>query len=156
MLDVDEECCQIGRIGKTCDLAAHRTDQKALRLLGRLIDIEHGIVTKGLVNGRAGHAGIAGHTMVSLDPQPALRIDTQAIGTRISIALNIAHQIGAPRLEIGITGQNEDFPCKLRCQRRVALFRPFNDVTMPRSEEHTSELQSLKIISYAVFCLKKK
>src|SRR3546814_16161881 len=69
--------------------------------------------------------------MVSLDPQPALRIDTQAIGPRISIALNIAHQIGAPRLEIGTTGQNEDFPCKLRCQRRVAPSRPFNDVTMP-------------------------
>src|SRR3546814_7854614 len=28
--------------------------------------------------------------------------------------------------------------------------------TMPRSEEHTSELQSLMRISYAVFCLKKK
>src|SRR3546814_2493705 len=27
---------------------------------------------------------------------------------------------------------------------------------MPRSEEHTSELQSLMRISYAVFCLKKK
>src|SRR3546814_19085302 len=79
MLDVDEECCQIGRIGKTCDLAAHRTDQKALRLLGRLIDIEHGIVTKCLVNGRAGHAGIAGPTMVSKDPQHALRIDPQAL-----------------------------------------------------------------------------
>src|SRR3546814_4761116 len=26
----------------------------------------------------------------------------------------------------------------------------------PRSEEHTSELQSLMLISYAVFCLKKK
>src|SRR5881396_4240155 len=26
----------------------------------------------------------------------------------------------------------------------------------PRSEEHTSELQSLRTISYAVFCLKKK
>src|SRR6056297_3714157 len=26
----------------------------------------------------------------------------------------------------------------------------------PRSEEHTSELQSLRRISYAVFCLKKK
>src|SRR3546814_2610309 len=26
----------------------------------------------------------------------------------------------------------------------------------PRSEEHTSELQSLMCISYAVFCLKKK
>src|SRR6187399_3248165 len=28
--------------------------------------------------------------------------------------------------------------------------------TRPRSEEHTSELQSLAVISYAVFCLKKK
>src|SRR3546814_7860731 len=28
--------------------------------------------------------------------------------------------------------------------------------TSPRSEEHTSELQSLMRISYAVFCLKKK
>src|SRR6056297_835581 len=28
--------------------------------------------------------------------------------------------------------------------------------TPPRSEEHTSELQSLRRISYAVFCLKKK
>src|SRR3546814_5260569 len=29
-------------------------------------------------------------------------------------------------------------------------------VDIPRSEEHTSELQSLMRISYAVFCLKKK
>src|SRR3546814_5081517 len=29
-------------------------------------------------------------------------------------------------------------------------------VTTPRSEEHTSELQSLMRISYAVFCLKKQ
>src|SRR3546814_5200623 len=29
-------------------------------------------------------------------------------------------------------------------------------VAGPRSEEHTSELQSLMRISYAVFCLKKK
>src|SRR3546814_10041128 len=29
-------------------------------------------------------------------------------------------------------------------------------VAEPRSEEHTSELQSLMRISYAVFCLKKK
>src|SRR3546814_17442174 len=31
-----------------------------------------------------------------------------------------------------------------------------SSVTVPRSEEHTSELQSLMRISYAVFCLKKK
>src|SRR3546814_5767215 len=30
------------------------------------------------------------------------------------------------------------------------------DVALERSEEHTSELQSLMRISYAVFCLKKK
>src|SRR3546814_10174199 len=33
------------------------------------------------------------------------------------------------------------------------IARPFRDA---RSEEHTSELQSLMRISYAVFCLKKK
>src|SRR3546814_1775271 len=34
--------------------------------------------------------------------------------------------------------------------------RPGLDVDGDRSEEHTSELQSLMRISYAVFCLKKK
>src|SRR3546814_3486219 len=33
---------------------------------------------------------------------------------------------------------------------------PRSDVVTYRSEEHTSELQSLMRISYAVFCLKKK
>src|SRR3546814_8124105 len=33
---------------------------------------------------------------------------------------------------------------------------PWIDETITRSEEHTSELQSLMRISYAVFCLKKK
>src|SRR3546814_2996345 len=35
-------------------------------------------------------------------------------------------------------------------------FRPGWSVYSPRSEEHTSELQSLMRISYAVFCLQKK
>src|SRR3546814_1721524 len=34
--------------------------------------------------------------------------------------------------------------------------RPHKPSTIFRSEEHTSELQSLMRISYAVFCLKKK
>src|SRR3546814_8200467 len=33
---------------------------------------------------------------------------------------------------------------------------PIDDHSSDRSEEHTSELQSLMRISYAVFCLKKK
>src|SRR3546814_5851965 len=35
------------------------------------------------------------------------------------------------------------------------LTRPRQGFVSPRSEEHTSELQSLMRISYAVFCLKK-
>src|SRR3546814_9547244 len=37
-----------------------------------------------------------------------------------------------------------------------ALVRRQHGVALDRSEEHTSELQSLMRISYAVFCLKKK
>src|SRR3546814_9978459 len=39
---------------------------------------------------------------------------------------------------------------------RVANSRHMVDIDTKRSEEHTSELQSLMRSSYAVFCLKKK
>src|SRR3546814_5009915 len=54
--------------------------------------------------------------------------------------------VGADRLPGGAEGDGERF-----VRRRAAL-----DHDRPRSEEHTSELQSLMRISYAVFCLKKK
>src|SRR3546814_2797414 len=44
-------------------------------------------------------------------------------------------------------------------EAREAALRDLDDyigVLVTRSEEHTSELQSLMRISYAVFCLKKK
>src|SRR3546814_1569347 len=41
--------------------------------------------------------------------------------------------------------------CRTRCRRAATEHRHWC-----RSEEHTSELQSLMRISYAVFCLKKK
>src|SRR3546814_9792549 len=40
--------------------------------------------------------------------------------------------------------------------RPVFITLPLLALVLPRSEEHTSELQSLMRISYAVFCLKKK
>src|SRR3546814_7903375 len=43
-----------------------------------------------------------------------------------------------------------------RSIRRVEAPERFVTGTAERSEEHTSELQSLMRISYAVFCLKKK
>src|SRR3546814_4730418 len=40
--------------------------------------------------------------------------------------------------------------------RAVSNFNVADGIVQARSEEHTSELQSLMRISYAVFCLKKK
>src|SRR3546814_10819799 len=47
---------------------------------------------------------------------------------------------------------------RLACDAIVArdIFRGLDHARDHRSEEHTSELQSLMRISYAVFCLKKK
>src|SRR3546814_8280794 len=51
-------------------------------------------------------------------------------------------------------------PINLRSLRRTILWSSFQAHSVRwrfhRSEEHTSELQSLMRISYAVFCLKKK
>src|SRR3546814_3003223 len=53
------------------------------------------------------------------------------------------------------------FRSKPRCRKRHGGFQQTENSNhlfcfQARSEEHTSELQSLMRISYAVFCLKKK
>src|SRR3546814_9892799 len=57
-------------------------------------------------------------------------------------------------LSPGYSSSEEAFQLMIRAFERAKL-RPGHDVAI-RSEEHTSELQSLMRISYAVFCLKKK
>src|SRR3546814_3930571 len=56
--------------------------------------------------------------------------------------------------------KSENLPPKLRLAPRDDLRHlPWDSAPLlevERSEEHTSELQSLMRISYAVFCLKKK
>src|SRR3546814_6432913 len=54
-----------------------------------------------------------------------------------------------------LTGIDTQKQALLRNTRRLANGLPAQDVLL-RSEEHTSELQSLMRISYAVICLKKK
>src|SRR3546814_3052851 len=49
-----------------------------------------------------------------------------------------------------------EVPPKLRSENDVRNGVKFGEGGLQRSEEHTSELQSLMRISYAVFCLKKK
>src|SRR3546814_7090199 len=60
----------------------------------------------------------------------------------ISIGLKPGRRCSPPRID------------RARPKFHLAVM-PFASV-QPRSEEHTSELQSLMRISYAVFCLKKK
>src|SRR3546814_1941862 len=62
------------------------------------------------------------------------------------------HAQGLPH---GHCGGGVPAPLAAARHPRLAPF-PAAVRTGPRSEEHTSELQSLMRISYAVFCLKKK
>src|SRR3546814_2619166 len=64
------------------------------------------------------------------------------------------------RSEATIVPGNDALSREERERRRDRIFAPFQQAIAAaidrRSEEHTSELQSLMRISYAVFCLKKK
>src|SRR3546814_6768936 len=68
-------------------------------------------------------------------------------GSRLWYALNVLEQMRADRL---------DCPVLLFVPKRIAYPTEHTTAICSRSEEHTSELQSLMRISYAVFCLKKK
>src|SRR3546814_10722772 len=67
---------------------------------------------------------------------------------------------------LAVVGQRGDLACRViaidvgfsgqRRPRPPHCDSTFDQAFCERSEEHTSELQSLMRISYAVFCLKKK
>src|SRR3546814_7648915 len=75
----------------------------------------------------------------------------------------IPHRVAAnreppPRRHNGLTipglADSGDCSCALDCLFPACAL-PLPPAAVRRSEEHTSELQSLMRISYAVFCLKK-
>src|SRR3546814_5214199 len=68
-------------------------------------------------------------------PRPGLTWYNGSKGAAITLTKSMAAELAADRI-------------------RVCAINPVIGET--RSEEHTSELQSLMRISYAVFCLKKK
>src|SRR3546814_1485736 len=61
-----------------------------------------------------------------------------------------------PAGRAGVAGKDQCDPPILRMLGIARLDRDHPRIAAGRSEEHTSELQSLMRISYAVFCLKKK
>src|SRR3546814_2392362 len=61
-----------------------------------------------------------------------------------------------PWPQAGDDGQKYSSPGRMPVPYSAANISVTSDLCVCRSEEHTSELQSLMRISYAVFCLKKK
>src|SRR3546814_5503773 len=66
---------------------------------------------------------------------------------------NRPHRLPTTRNEDQCASTHND---RYRCRRSDTAWLGLANSVAARSEEHTSELQSLMRISYAVFCLKKK
>src|SRR3546814_1144341 len=77
-------------------------------------------------------------------------------------AASTARRLTSGRQEANAESDNADdaHPCVISAVGKADFFGvrllSWLHAAPPRSEEHTSELQSLMRISYAVFCLKKK
>src|SRR3546814_8979586 len=67
----------------------------------------------------------------------------------------LAARYGIPEQAVGRISPGA-LACLFRTPPEEFRRRAEGDLFLDRSEEHTSELQSLMRISYAVFCLKKK
>src|SRR3546814_3236236 len=84
----------------------------------------------------------------------AWKFTSETAGARIAIGKE--ERVTGEQLAFHVTENGAGFPPEYAGK----LFRPFqrlhNQEQFDRSEEHTSELQSLMRTSYAVFCLKKK
>src|SRR3546814_6284964 len=83
--------------------------------------------------------------------------DVLAVGLGGDPQAQFGRDLAHPRL--GQRAEREAQEIELRGggrEQEIALVARRIDRAVQRSEEHTSELQSLMRISYAVFCLKKK
>src|SRR3546814_10693233 len=89
-------------------------------------------------------------------PPRSTRTDTLFPYTTLfrSSPATVAH---APGVMASQPGAAEDIDLEELVPERIVDLEEFpRAIDTERSEEHTSELQSLMRISYAVFCLKKK
>src|SRR3546814_6910199 len=83
-----------------------------------------------------------------MDAEPLPRKPMPARGEVVLKAVDVTRKFG------GLVANNA-MNLEIRAGEILALIGP-NGAGKSRSEEHTSELQSLMRISYAVFCLTKK
>src|SRR3546814_4432316 len=118
----------------------------------RIVDVEAQVVELAVA---AEHFGLAAG--VELDPATRLqRLAGAYLRPRLVARLQALDQDLDPPAAPGLAAEQprRDHPGVVEHQQ-VALAQQRRQIAY-RSEEHTSELQSLMRISYAVFCLKKK
>src|SRR3546814_8877751 len=107
---------------------------------------DHGVGLLGGVGGRnAGQLQHLGHVLlVGVELVLLVGVEVVALVGQAQAALHGVGHVHGRILEVGLGAEAEQ---EVLAARRAGA---------QRSEEHTSELQSLMRTSYAVFCLKKK
>src|SRR3546814_10871127 len=103
------------------------------------------------------------YTTLFRSPQPLERLRARHFVDEVAVDIDQAGSIIAPFDDVRVPNLLvESLRSAGHAQRINRNVRPRNPgrnivtLAMKRSEEHTSELQSLMRISYAVLCLKKK
>src|SRR3546814_3927412 len=107
----------------------------------------------------SGHFSIRKATAPLNQPVRQCRLAIVDVGDnrKITDCIKVGHgsPIAASNRAVSISLAPRPFGASIALNKRERLMRHVA-VIGSRSEEHTSELQSLMRISYAVFCLKKK
>src|SRR3546814_4070115 len=111
-----------------------------------------------LVEAAGQQLGIGGAWGRQLQPRMAGRHQRLAVVEQLLVQLLAGTQASEANLDLLVglqTGEADDLARQLDDPHRLAHVEHVDPPGLS-SEEHTSELQSLMRISYAVFCLKKK
>src|SRR3546814_6895920 len=112
----------------------------------------------------AAAVALVGLVLAGCDSQTSVELKTPAQKASYGIGLNMGKSLaqeGMADLDSKAVAQGIDDAIgkkeqKLTDEELMEAFSYLQTRAEERSEEHTSELQSLMRISYAVFCLKKK
>src|SRR3546814_7863065 len=118
----------------------------------RISDWSSDVCSSDLQRDAVGRRRLGGQGERLVDRQQVVLVDRRQRGRRAGKAKGEgggdARPAGCERLRHHVL--------RVPVRRRAARLGRKSIPGRPRSEEHTSELQSLMRISYAVFCLKKK